>query len=231
MLNRHIYSQYFLRIVNTFIVFCCQTVTTFDQSCRQCSWLSSIFNVLIRTNCSNKARGLFTRIFNGRLKSDSWFRLARGCQELIGPRTALYTLLLGDHRHWRECYTHEGSGRAAPAAGAVQAGPGCGRGQGRRRLSALAGQHHAGQRELLPSLGAGTRAGSWCVPAPGTGASTCPVCRRRASLLYKWTFCSSTHCTYRLHNYYNAARISLPREITYHGISYIPTKPWISQFW
>ena len=29
-----------------------------------------------------------------------------------------------------------------------------------RRLSALAGQHHAGQRELLPSLGAGTRAGS-----------------------------------------------------------------------
>ena len=37
-------------------------------------------------------QGSFTQIFNGWLKSDSWFLLAGGCQELFGRRTALYVL-------------------------------------------------------------------------------------------------------------------------------------------
>ena len=69
----------------------------------------------------------------------------------------------------------------------MQAGPGCERGQGllrqRALLSALAGQNHAGQRELSPSSGAGARpAADVRPPLALAGASTCPGCRRRAAL-------------------------------------------------
>ena len=75
---------------------------------------------------------------------------------MLGPQEALYALLHGDN--WR--HTHEGSGRERAACrrdldmgrGKACAGSG-------RRLSALAGQHHVGQRELSPSSGAGARAG------------------------------------------------------------------------
>ena len=78
---------------------------------------------------------------------------------MLGPQTALYALLHGDHLRWRGRYTHEGSGRERAACRRdldVGGGKACaGRG---RQLSALAGQNHAGQRELSPSSGAGARA-------------------------------------------------------------------------
>ena len=72
----------------------------------------------------------------------------------------MYTLLHGDHLRWRERYTQEGSGRERATSRLdldVGGGKACA-GSG-RRLSVLAGQHHAGQRELSPSSGAGARAG------------------------------------------------------------------------
>ena len=91
-------------------------------------------------------QGLFTQIFNYWLKSDSWFRLAGGCQELLGPQTALYALLHRNRLHWRWGYTHEGMGMDQPAAGGTWM--------------------WAGAR---PAPGAAARAGRWCVPAPGAG--------------------------------------------------------------
>ena len=96
---------------------------------------------------------------------------------MLGPQTALYALLHEDHWRWRGRYTHEGiwperaacrrdldvyRGKACPGSG--------------RRLSALAGQHRAGQRELSPSSGAGARAGADVRPRrTRAGTSTCPV--------------------------------------------------------
>ena len=51
-------------IVNTLFILCYQIVTTCDQSCRQCSWLSNISNMLIRTNCNNKVHSLNFSIVN-----------------------------------------------------------------------------------------------------------------------------------------------------------------------
>ena len=151
----------------------------------------------------NKLRqqGSVTQILNGGLKSDSWFHLAGGCQELLGPQTAF-----GDHRRWRGRYTHAGSwgeragcrrdlmwARASPAPAA---GPGC----LRWLVSTTPASASSPRRRRSPRLRA--RA-----PAPAAdvrlrraqaGTSTCrscPGCKRRAALLYKWILCSSTVST------------------------------------
>ena len=79
---------------------------------------------------------------------------------MLGPQTALCALLHRDHWRSRGRYTHEGSGRERAACRRdvdVGGGKACA-GSG-RRLSALAGQHHADQRKLSQSSGVGACAG------------------------------------------------------------------------
>ena len=110
------------------------------------------------------------RAFNDQLKSDSWFRPAGGCQELLGHQTALSALLRGDHRRWRERARRQ---QACACSG--------------RLLSALAGQQHA-----CSSASASSRRLRVWAPAPSAdvcprrawaGASTCQPegCRRQAA--------------------------------------------------
>ena len=127
-------------ILNTFFVFCCQTIMTCDQSCRQCSWLSNFFQRADKNKLQQQ--GSFTQFFNVQLNWQVWFliSLCRSCQdsaqELFGPQMAMYALLHEDHWRQLERYTHEGSGRE-PAC-RLQVGPGCGRVQGLRQQRAQA---------------------------------------------------------------------------------------------
>ena len=147
-------------------------------------------------------QGYFPQIFNSRLKSDSWFRFVGGCHELLGAQMALYALQHGNHRGWRGRWMHEGSGTVG-----VYERAGCGRDQdvGGRKVGASSGRRQsapAGRHQRRPARALAVF--RWA-PAPA-GASTCLGCRRQAAILYTWTFCSSTHCTYRLQTFCNAAR-------------------------
>ena len=131
--------------------------------------------------CADKNKlqqqGSFTQIFICRLKSDSWFRLAGGCQELLGPQTALCSLLHGDH-----CQFGAGEGATHMRAVGVnertgcQEGPGCGLGQGLRRQRAQVVKFSttpasASSRRLRaqPALAA-----NMCPHRARAGTSTCP---------------------------------------------------------
>ena len=102
-----------------------------------------------------------------------WANFLKGGQNF--SRCEQKKLFMGSGREWARCRwdLHVGGGKACAGSG--------------RLLSVLAGQDHAGQRELSPSFRA--RAGA---PAADVrprraraGASTCQGSRRRAALLYK----------------------------------------------
>ena len=145
-----------LSTVNTFFVFCYQTVTTCDQSCRQCSWLSNISHVLIRTNCNNK----FIHS-NFQWLTQSWFLISLPCRRAVHTAARRCTGIIGNGKgttHMRAVGVNEQAaggtwGQGLPAAG----------------LSVLAGQHHACQREFSVPSGAGACACSWSAPVPGAG--------------------------------------------------------------
>ena len=132
MLNWHMYSLYFLCIVNALFIFCHQSVTTYDQLCRQCSWLSNISTVLIRTNCNNKVHSL-----KFSMQTQVWF-LISPCRRLPAAvrasNGAVSTAAKGSFALARALHTW---GQWVWTSW-LQAGPGCGRGQGLRRQWAQA---------------------------------------------------------------------------------------------
>ena len=172
MLNWPMYSQSFLRIVNTFFPFCHQTVTTYDQSCRQCSWLSNISNVLTRTNCNNKVHSLkFSMVDSSLILDFSLQEVARSCSGLERRCTHCCMEIAGvgtgaGATHMRAVGVDElGAGgtwmwagaRSAPAAGAAVCADWP---EPRRPARALPVFGRA--RAPLPLPG-------WCAPARGAG--------------------------------------------------------------
>ena len=137
--------------------------------------------MLTRTNCNNNVHSLkFSMVDSSLILNFSLQEVARSCSGL--------------ERRCTHCWMEiVGTGAGATHMRAVQAGAGCGRWQGlhlqRARLSALASQNHAGQRELS-RLRARARASAtarlMCArPGRGAGASTCPGCRLQSALLNK----------------------------------------------